>query len=83
MKHYRILEKKTKQKQYKIQYQKSFLGLYFWKSDKRTFGKYDNALTEIKNIIKEEDYEKPDVGYHYIDAYKIFKAKKKDQKYNS
>jgi hypothetical protein len=78
MKHYRILEKKEDIKIYKIQYQqKLFLGLYFWKNYYlHTFSKYEDALSEIKNIIDKSDYETSTIGYHYIDAYKLFKTVK-------
>jgi len=79
MKHYRILEKKQTQKEYTIQYLKPvFFGLYFWKNfNDKTYYKYDEALTEIKKVIKESDYETQNFGYHYIDAYKLFKLKSK------
>jgi hypothetical protein len=79
MKHYRILEKKQPQKEYTIQYYKpTFFGIQTWKKlNDKTYYKYDEALTEIKKVIKEEDYETKDFGYHYIDAYKLFKAKSK------
>ena len=79
MKHYRILEKKKTQKEYTIQYLKpTFFGLQIWKNlNSKTYYKYDEALTEIKKVIKEEDYETQEFGYHYIDAYKLFKSKSK------
>ena len=89
MKHYRILEKKSingsttgniiEKKQYTIQFSQNFaFGLNYWKNyDNNTYYKYDDALKEIKKIIKQEDYETSEFGYHYIDAYKIFKYKDK------
>lgn len=77
MKHYRILEIKDDQKQYIIQYLKPiFFGLFFWKKVNDTiYYKYDDALIEVKKIIKNEDYNTDYRGYHYIDAYKLFKPK--------
>jgi len=79
MKHYRILEKKGGKKEYTIEYLKStFFGFYSWKNiDNNLYYKYDDALTEVKKIIKQEDYENSKFGYHYIDAYKIFKSTQK------
>lgn len=78
MKHYRILEKKGETKQYTIQYLSSIFGLLYWKNlDSKNYSKYDEALTAVKKVIVQEDYETPTVGYHYIDAYKIFKTIKK------
>ena len=78
MKHYRILEKKGETKQYTIQYLNSIFGLIYWNNlDNKTYTKYDEALTAVKKVIVQEDYETPTVGYHYIDAYKIFKTAKK------
>jgi tRNA A22 N-methylase len=76
MKHYRILEKKGDKKEYKIQYIKSILfGFHFWKNiNHDIYHKYDDALREIKKIIKQNDYETDKFIYHYIDAYKIFKS---------
>jgi len=82
MKHYRILEKKI-QKQYKIQYlKKSIIGLYYWKLHKingklTIYHKYNDALSEVKRIIKQKDYETPKTSYHYIDAFKLFKSVKR------
>ena len=78
MKHYRILEKKDKTKQYIIQYlKKLFFGLYYWKKlDNNIYYKYDEALSEVKAVIKQDDYESDTLAYHYVDAYKIFKTKK-------
>lgn len=80
MKHYRILEKKEDIKTYKIQYQKQlFLGLHYWKNldgiVPTYYNKYEDALSEIKRVITQSDYETSFVGYHYIDAYKLFKNK--------
>jgi hypothetical protein len=77
MKHYRILEKRVENKLYVIQYLKKFIfGLYFWKKvDNITYNKYEDALNQVKKIIKQEDYETSEYGYHYVDAYKIFKFK--------
>lgn len=86
MKHYRILENKERYsilenkmipKQFTIQYlKKIFFGFYIWKKLNDTiYNKYDTALTEVKKVIKQEDYENDSVSYHYIDAYKIFKFK--------
>ena len=79
MKHYRILEIKNDQKQYVIQYLKPFFGLFFWKkANDIIYTKYDDALTEVKKIILKEDYDTLNTGYHYIDAFKLFKPKAKD-----
>ena len=86
MKHYRILENKEKYsllenkmapKQFTIQYlKKNFFGFYVWKKLNDTiYNKYDMALTEVKKVIKQEDYETDTASYHYVDAYKIFKSK--------
>ena len=76
MKHYRILEKKNKSKEYIIQYLKPiFFGFQIWKNINKTFSKYDDALNEIKKVIKNEDYDNSTIGYHYVDAYKFFKIK--------
>jgi hypothetical protein len=83
MKHYRILEKKGKTKQYIIQYLSNLIfGLSYWKTyydstQPVIYDKYEEALTAVKKIIVQKDYETPIVGYHYIDAYKIFKTIKK------
>ena len=76
MKHYMILETK-KDKKYTIQYlKKTFFGLSYWKNlNNNTYKKYEDALNEIKKVIKQDDYETSLFGYHYIDAYKIFKSK--------
>jgi hypothetical protein len=75
MKHYRIIEEKKNKKIYTIQYLKKFIfGLYYWVSlNKVIYYKYEEALNEVKRILKIEDYENEFLGYHYIDAYKIFK----------
>ena len=75
MKHYRILERKGDKKEYIIQYLKKFIfGLYFWKKvDNTIYNKYEEALNGVKKIINQNDYETPTLGFHYIDAYKIFK----------
>lgn len=80
MKHFRILEILDNNKYYTIQYQKSlFFGLHYWKNfDNTKYIKYDDSLNVIKNIINKNDYEKSNVVYHYIDAYKIFKHKDKN-----
>lgn len=77
MKHFRILEIKDDIKQYVIEYQRQlFFGLSFWKKyNKNKYNKYDDALSEVKKIINDEDYNTPYFGYHYIDAYKLFKSK--------
>lgn len=77
MKHYRILERKEDTKNYTIQYaQPIFIGLYYWKNLNWTkYNKYDDALSAVKDIILQEDYETSLLTYHYIDAYKIFKSK--------
>lgn len=77
MKHFRILESKDDIKQYTIQYLKHiFFGFNIWKNfNNSIYHKYDDALSEVKKVIKQEDYETPYFGYHYIDAYKIFKSK--------
>lgn len=77
MRHYRILETKNDTKNYIIQYlQPIFFGLNYWKNlNFMKYNKYDEALTEVKNIILQEDYETSSKVYHYIDAYKIFKSK--------
>lgn len=83
MKHYRILEKKGKTKHYIIQYLSNmFFGLSYWKNHchstlPTTYVKYEDALTAVKKVILQSDYETSDLGYHYIDAYKIFKTSKR------
>jgi len=79
MAHYRILEKKIGTKQYIIEYlEKTFLGFYRWKNlNNISYTKYEEALTAVKKVIVQEDYETTEFGYHYIDAYKIFKTIKK------
>lgn len=84
MKHYRILEKKIPtfenySKQYTIQYlNMGIFGLFYWKNlDNNVYHKYEEALNAVKKVIVKEDYETPTIGYHYIDAYKIFKTTKK------
>jgi hypothetical protein len=80
MKHYRILEKRGDKKQYIVQYLKKFIfGLYFWRKLNDTiYNKYEEAFNEVKKVIEQSDYETPEFGYHYIDAYKIFKYTSKD-----
>ena len=75
MKHYRILEKKDINKEYTIQYlQKLFFGLFYWKNANNSkYYKYEEAFNEVKKIIAQVDYDNIQYGYHYIDAYKIFK----------
>lgn len=82
MKHYRILEKKDDRKIYIIEYLNPlFFGLSYWKKLNNTeYNKYDEALSEVKAIIKQEDYETTTIGYHYIDAYKLIKSKTTNQK---
>lgn len=77
MKHYRILEKKDDTKYYIIQYtQNLFLGLFYWKNLTLThYTKYEDSLNEVKKIILQTDYNTDTCGYHYIDAYKLFKYK--------
>lgn len=76
MKHYRILEMKDDQKSYIIQYLKPFFGLFFWKkANDSIYTKYDEALNDVKKIINQEDYDTKFKGYHYIDAYKLFKPR--------
>lgn len=77
MKHFRILEKKDINKEYTIQYlKKLFFGLFYWKNvDNTKYYKYEEAFNEVKKMIKQEDYDNLSYGYHYIDAYKIFKVK--------
>jgi hypothetical protein len=77
MRHYRILEKKKDEKTYIIQYtQKLFFGLFFWKKlNNMIYYKYEDAFNIVKGIITQTDYETLDFGYHYVDAYKIFKPK--------
>lgn len=78
MRHYRILEIRGKdKKQYVIQYLKKIVfGFFTWKNiDNKNYNKYEDALNDVKKIIKQEDYETSKFGYHYIDAYKIFKNK--------
>ena len=76
MKHYRILEKKGEKKQYIIQYlKKLFFGLFYWKKVNDTiYFKYEEAFNETKQLIEQSDYDGLEFGYHYIDAYKIFKT---------
>jgi hypothetical protein len=84
MKHYRILEKKkiletNKEKEYVIQYlKKLFFGLFYWKKlDKNLiYNRYEDAFNVVKSLIIKTDYENIEFGYHYIDAYKIFKEPK-------
>lgn len=78
MKHYRILEIKGEKKQYIIQYLNNvFFGLFNWKKLNNTiYNKYEDAFNDVKKIINHNDYETSQLGYHYIDAYKIFKYKK-------
>lgn len=81
MKHFRILEiKKNNKKFYIIQYLKDIIfRLNYWKKlNDKTYFKYEDALGDIKKILKKEDYDNSNFGYHYIDAYKIFKYKDKD-----
>ncbi len=83
MKHFRILEiKGSKNKQYIIQYiKKIFLGLFIWKKfNDIIYNKYEDALNDIKQNIIYNDYETTKLGYHYIDAYKIFKYKEEPKK---
>lgn len=88
MKHYRILEKRNISKLgsiYMIQYLKPlFFGLYYWKTiyynSDNMYIKYEDALNQVKNIIKKEDYDTATNVYHYVDAYKIFKSVKETQK---
>ena len=77
MKHYRILEKKEDTKFYIIQYsQPIFIGLFYWKNlNFIKYNKYDDALSVVKDVILQEDYDTTSSIYHYIDAYKIFKSK--------
>ena len=77
MKHYRILEKKGDKKEYIIQYTKTlFFGLFYWKKANKTiYYKYEDAFNEVKQLLKQSDYENNKYGYHYIDAYKIFRIK--------
>ena len=76
MKHYMILETK-KDKKYTIQYlKKTFFGLNYWKNlNNNKYNKYEDALNEVRKVIKQVDYETSVFGFHYIDAYKIFKSK--------
>ena len=84
MKHYRILERKVinditngiGKKEYIIQYLKKFIfGLYYWKKVNGTiYYKYEEAFNEAKKLMLQSDYEDEKYGYHYIDAYKIFKG---------
>ena len=80
MKHFRILEIKGKNKYYIIQYiKKNFIGLYSWKKlNNEKYNNYDEALTQVKNSIIQSDYSTSTIGYHYIDAYKLFKQKNKE-----
>lgn len=80
MRHYRIKEiKKNNKKQYIIQHHnKMIAGLYFWqKSNNIIYTKYEDALNEVKRVINEDDYKSGDVVYHYIDAHKLIKSKKR------
>ena len=86
MRHFRILEiKSTSNKVYTIQYLKDIVfGLQYWKNfNTKIYNKYEDALVEIKKVLKKEDYETPTIGYHYIDAYKIFKLSKLQPKEQS
>lgn len=83
MKHYRILEKKSDKsaKEYIIQYLKKFIfGLYYWKKleGSTSYAKYEEAFNFAKKFINQEDYDNSNFGYHYIDAYKIFKTQTKE-----
>jgi hypothetical protein len=79
MKHYRILERKGDKKEYIIQYLKKFIfGLYYWKKLEGTYVKYEEAFNFAKKLINQEDYDNANFGYHYIDAYKIFKTQTKE-----
>lgn len=90
MKHYRILEKKiinditngVGKKEYIIQYlQKLFFGLYYWKKlNNVKYYKYEEAFNEVKQLINQSDYDNEKFGYHYVDAYKVFKVTKEIQK---
>ena len=83
MKHFRILEiKKNNKKTYIIQYLKEFLfNFHIWKKlNNKTYARYEEALSDVKYVIKQEDYDNSKYGYHYVDAYKIFKYKEKDVK---
>ena len=82
MKHYRILEKKGEQKQYIIQYlKKLFFGLFYWKKlDNTIYNRYEDALNGVKQVLIQSDYETPEFGYHYVDAYKILKYNKEGVK---
>lgn len=78
MKHFRILEiKKKNKKTYIVQYLKPIIfNLYVWKKlNNKSYSKYDEALLDVKKYIKQDDYDNSEYGYHYIDAYKIFKYK--------
>lgn len=85
MKHYRILEKKIinldnhkVSKIYIIQYLTPLIFvLSYWKNINKKYTKYEDALNDVKKIIVQDDYETPEVAFHYIDAYKIFKTQKK------
>jgi len=79
MKHYRILEKKGEKKEYKIQYLKKLIfGLHYWKKNNNIiYYKYEDAFNEVKQLIVQIDYDNLEFGYHYIDAYKIFKTPSK------
>jgi len=81
MKHYRILEIKGNEKKYIIQYlQKFFFGLYSWKNlNSESYRKYEDALLKVKSIIQQSDYQTSLYGFHYVDAYKLFKQRQKDK----
>ena len=81
MKHYRILERKGDKKEYIVQYLKKFIfGLYYWKKleGSTSYAKYEEAFNFAKKFINQEDYDNSNFGYHYIDAYKIFKTQTKE-----
>ena len=77
MKHFRILEVKGSNKYYIIQYLKNLVWkLSYWQNlNNKRYKKYEDALGDVKKILKKEDYESKMYGYHYIDAHKIFKTR--------
>jgi len=79
-----ILEKKSKKK-YTVKYLTPlFFGLHYWKKlDNTQYKKYEDALNAVKKVIKQNDYETTELGFHYVDAYKIFKAKEQPERETS
>lgn len=78
MRHFRIKEIiEGKNKEYIIQYTKTFLFFRYWKRyNKLPYKKYEDAVLEAKKVIDlSKDYTKnkknKTINYHYIDAFKL------------